>query len=144
MFAQSFAREVELSGADVVLVKITKGARCSCVTEEGYRDPEWHFENPEAGVCGIDGYLNWTVERIEFKAFVQPAKYLEKDTIKLLFGELVLDDHILNAPASIDLSNLRSGDYIEAFGKHFSVIAVEPQSVGNEIVHTVAALRRCL
>lgn len=69
---------------------------CPCLTPEGFRDPIWHLNNPDAPVCNDRGYLPAPIETT-IKGFVQPTfamRRIGNQVIEEAFGEIQIDDHI--------------------------------------------------
>lgn len=117
----------------VVFHREDTGTVCPCVTEEGFRDPKWHLDNPTEPVCNEIGLLAVPVEE-SVKAFVQPiqstrATRLSAEDLQVLFGEVQADDHLGIFPlewggTKLDFRNWsqHGDDYVIYDGQRFSVV----------------------
>lgn len=93
----AFLALLDTMGSDVIYHREEGGTPCPCLTPEGFRDPEWHRDNPLAPVCNEDGLLPATVTNVTVKASVQPAtiglRGRAGERINALLGEVERDDH---------------------------------------------------
>lgn len=60
-------------GTDVLYHREDGGTECPCRTFEGFRDPQWHVDNPDAPVCNEQGFLTDPIE-FTVKASIQPFR----------------------------------------------------------------------
>lgn len=131
---------------------------CPCRTPEGFRDPEWHFQNMGAEVCNEAGFLPDPAATVDVivKAFVQPiqstrATRLTTEQVLIFFGEVQTDDHLGIFPYEWQGTRLnfrgwgRSGeDFIEYAEQRFFVVnanLIPDPSDGNPYHHWEVALR---
>src|SRR5215218_8156641 len=108
---------------------------CPCRTPEGYRDPEWHMQNPLAPICNAEGFLSGPTVTMPVKAWVQPiqssrATRLSTEYLESMFpGEIQADDHLGIFPVNFSSTRLEfrdwsqdGDDYIQFFGRKFIVV----------------------
>lgn len=111
---------------------------CPCRTKQGYRNPEWHIQNPNEPLCNEAGMLTapGTTAEFQVKAFVQPVqsgavRRLTGEQILQMFGEIQSDDHVGFFPVewlghTLDFYKWGEAteDYIVYNGRRFTVVAV--------------------
>lgn len=131
---------------------------CPCRTPQGFRDLEWHLQNPGQPRCNQDGFLpdpSSTVDLI-VKAFMQPiqstrATRLSTEELLQMFGEVQADDHLGIFPCDWSSTTLnfrdwgRAGeDYIEYAGQRFTVVnanLIPDPDDGNPFHHWECGVR---
>lgn len=149
---------VETHGSPVEFHRDYSVTVCPCRTKQGYRDPEWHAQHPEAPVCNEAGFLPDPAGTTEImvKAFVQPVqsgavRRLTSEQIQSLFGEVESDDHLGIFPcayngAELDFTNwsVNGKDSITYNGRKYNVVSVnlipDPDD-GNPFHHWEVGLR---
>lgn len=153
-----FLSLVSAHGSDVVFHRVDSMIPCPCNTPEGFRDPEWHDENPTAPVCNEEGMLPDPDHEIilSVKAFVQPiqstrATRLTTEMIQQMFGTVEQDDHLGIFPDQWQGKTLnfwdwsQSGeDFIVYNGRKFFVInanLIPDPSDGNPSHHWECGMR---
>lgn len=103
---------LERAGSDVVVHRESQTDPCPCRTSDGFRDPTWHVNHPDAPVCNERGFLA-TVTEFAVKGSVQPAQTgytrLAQRANELL-GDVRRDDRFAVIPCEwggneVDLSN---------------------------------------
>lgn len=148
----SFERLVSRHGSSVVFHREDIGTPCPCRTPEGYRDPQWHKDNPAAPVCNEQGLLPTSVTNLPLKAFMQPVQGIRNPQIALnLFGEVFAGDHIGIFPVEwggleIDFEDWAASgeDYITYNGHRYIAIVWNkiPDPADGEPHHWEIGLRR--
>lgn len=155
---RAFTQLLRKSGSDAVFHREGSMVPCPCRTPEGFRDPLWHMENPQAQWCNEAGMLanNATTVNVIVKAFVQPiqstrATRLSTEYVEQMFGTVEADDHLGIFPCEWMKISLnfrgwsRSGeDYIEYDGQRFLVVnanKIPDPSDGNPNHHWEVGLR---
>lgn len=150
-----FESLLSVNGQNVMYHREYGGIVCPCVSEEGFRSPQWHLENPTEPVCNEQGFLSATIEDVSVKAFIQPiqstrATRLSTEVLAAMFGEVQEDDHLGIFPLdwnSVTMSFYEwddSGDdYIVYDGRRFIVVNVNkiPDPDGGGFHHWEVALR---
>lgn len=155
---KDFIRLLNQRGSTVRYHREDSTTLCSCVTPEGFRDPEWHDAHPSAPVCDERGFLpsgGSTVD-LDFKGFVQPsqstrATRLSPEYIASMFGEIQEGDHIGLFPEAwkgtpLEFYNWsQSGeDYIRYNGRTYMAVAanlIADPATGNPRGHWEVGLR---
>ena len=153
-----FESLLTLHGSTVLYHRDDSLVECPCLTPEGFRDPEWHYENPDAEVCNERGFLSdpgATVD-ISVKAFCMPiqstrATRLTSEYLVAMFGEIQADDHLGIFPVSwsgqaLEFSNWSQAgdDYILYAGNKYWVVngnLIPDPSDGNPRHHWEVGLR---
>lgn len=143
----TFVDLVNVRGVDTHYHKDDSTLVCPCRTREGFRDPVYHIEHPEAPVCNPNGFLPEINKIVDMtvKAFVQPARtgrfanrFLE------IFGELRTDDHLGIFPVSwsgkrldFDSFDDSGADYVEYNNLRFITVGsvLIPDPTSNAIMH---------
>jgi hypothetical protein len=122
-------------GSDAVYHREEGGVPCPCRTPEGFRDPQWHIDNPTEPVCNEAGMLPGVVTNLAVKAFVQPATVgmrtlRSAERIQEMFGEVQRDDHFGVFPCvwngtTLDFNDwsLVGDDYVLYDNRRFIVVA---------------------
>lgn len=145
----SFNTLVNTRGQTALYHKDEGSQPCLCRTPEGYRDPLWHLENPNAAECNESGFLP-SVLQTTVKAFIQPlyggrtGSRVANARILEMFGDIQIGDHIGIFP--LVWNNIvfnfrnwgRSGeDYIEFNGDRYTVVAdaLIPDPVDGSVGH---------
>jgi hypothetical protein len=125
---------------------------CPCRTPEGFRDPIWHLQNPEAPMCDENGMLaeSGTTADIIVKAFMQPiqstrATRLSTEQLLVMFGEVQADDHLgifpytwLNTVLNFRDWGRSGEDFLEYNGQRFTIVnanLIPDPSDGNPAHH---------
>ena len=155
---QQFLDIVAAHGSEVIFHRDDSMVPCPCRTPEGFRDPEWHVENPGEPFCNRAGMLTQpgSTTEILVKGFVQPiqstrATRLSDEVIETIFGEIQQDDHLAILPVAwggtyLNLYDWGSAveDWIGYNGRRFQVInanLIPDPSDGNPEHHWEAGLR---
>jgi hypothetical protein len=134
---QDFLGLLNQYGSSVRFHRADSVIPCPCRTPEGFRDPEWHDENPEAPVCNEEGMLPDPTATVDVivKAFVQPSQTtrstrMSAEYLQTMFGEIQEGDHIGIFPESWRGQMLefyewsQSGeDWLEYNGRNYTVVA---------------------
>ncbi len=145
-------------GSDAVFHRDESTSPCPCLTAEGFRDPQWHDDNPLEPVCNERGFLPavGTNIHVSVKAFIQPsqstrATRLTNEFLTQLFGVVQTDDHIGIFPEAWGGTTLnfhnwsQSGeDYVEYNGRKFFAVSahlIPDPSDGNPRHHWEVGLR---
>lgn len=122
-----FIQLVTAHGSTVLFHKDSSMVACPCRTPEGYRDPEWHAEHPEAVMCNEKGMLPepGSTTEITLKAFMQPiqstrATRLSTEQLIQMFGVIQADDHLGIFPESWGSMPLDFYDWSES-GEDFVI-----------------------
>lgn len=153
-----FANLLAGNGSDVIYHRDDSMVDCPCLTPEGFRDPEWHEQNPSQPVCNEQGKLSdpSSTTNITVKAFVQPAQStrltrLGNEFVQAMFEEIQTDDHVGIFPCSWGGTTINfqdwsqaGEDYVIYNGRKFlSVNAnlIPDPSDGNPFHHWEVALR---
>lgn len=105
----AFERLVQKKGADVHWHREIGGNICPCVTPEGFRDPEWHRQNPSAPVCNNDGRLVYT-------EITRPAGWTTNTTLNTLLDSMIAAQNV-GSTTSYPLSD----PYIFAAGYELNI-----------------------
>lgn len=131
-------------GASVTLHTETHGDKCPCFDEQmGVKSLQWHRENPDAQVCGPDGYLPGDSQDTEFKAFVEPASKKSPQIIQRTFGMVQVHDLYFIGPVEVPVTGLNQvTDYILYRGEKYVVINPEVMYFQNAPHHFEAGLRK--
>lgn len=151
-----FIKLLEVSGSPCIFHRDDSIEACPCRTPEGFRDPIWHAQNPEAPMCNESGMLPTNPIHLSVRAFVQPiqstrATRLQTEMLEQLFGEVQADDHlglfpIFWAGAELNFRDWgRSGeDYLGYDGQYYTVVNVntipDPAN-GNPRHHSEVGMR---
>jgi hypothetical protein len=130
-----FKSLLTLRGSDVRYRRQDSAVPCPCRTAEGFRDPEWHIENPGQPFCDANGFLAISgVTDVTVKAFFQPiqstrATRLSTEVLLQMFGEIQADDHLGIFPYDWGTTTLNfrgwgpSGeDFLEYATQRFTVV----------------------
>lgn len=142
-------------GSDVIFHRESGGDPCPCRTPEGFRDPDWHVDNPLAPVCNEDGYLNVDVVEFVTKASIQPVAATRgvvrrAERASDLLGEIEIDDHIGIFPVVWGAHTLNftdwdasGSDYIIYDGRRFLAVSSDklPDIDGDPDHHFEVGLR---
>lgn len=142
-------------GSDVIYHREGVGTNCPCRSAEGFRDPTWHHENPDAPVCNEQGFLAAPVTEFQVKASIQPAlpqRGLNRAAQRVndLLGSVEQDDHVGIFPCVWAGQSLNFRDWSEAGedfilhdGRRFIVVAADklPDIDGNPNHHWECGLR---
>jgi len=129
MSSERFKQLVNVKGINVTYHKDDGTEVCPCLTPEGFRDPKWHIDNPDAEVCNEQGYLSNAVE-FSVKAMVQPIRGGRRNNrIRELFADIEVDDQLGFFPYDWDGRRLdfdswsQAGeDWIEVDGTRYMVV----------------------
>lgn len=96
-----FTSLLKKKGSDVRFLRDGSTTQCPCLTKQGYRDPIWHIDNPEAPVCNDAGMLTDPDTTSDFmvRAFMQPVqsgavRRLTNEILMAMFGEVQSDDYL--------------------------------------------------
>lgn len=150
-----FLSLLSANGSDATYHRESGGDPCPCLVD-GFRDPQWHEDNPTAPVCNEQGRINVTVVSGVVKAFVQPiqstrATRLSTEYIEAMFGtEIEADDQLGVFPITWGGINLdfrdwsQAGeDYVLYDGRRFIVVNANkmPDTDGDPNHHWEVALR---
>ena len=123
-------------GSDIVFHREEGGSPCPCRTVEGYRSPEWHYDNPSEPVCNEDGFLDPIVTNYLVKGHCQPVqagavRRLTTEVMHELWGEVQMDDHLGFFPCewagqtiNFDGFSDSGSDYILYDNRRFTVVSV--------------------
>lgn len=164
MSKPAFISLLKRRGSKALIHRDFSSIPCICLTDENYRDPQWHLDNPTYPICNKSGFLpasNEEIIDINVKAFIQPligqGRRLAQSAGQLeeLFGNIEVDDHYSVFPSvwngqTVDFSNWsRSGDdFVLYYGsnitKKFTVVAsvlVPDPATGDMDHHYECALR---
>lgn len=153
-----FANLCILHGSPVFIHRDESVVPCPCLTPEGFRNPIWHIQHPEAPECDAAGMLpdpNTTLD-IEVKGFCQPVqsgavRRLTGEIIIGMFGEIQADDHIALLPCAWEGTPLdfygwgdAGEDWIDYNGRRFQVVStnlIPAPDTGNPKHHWELGLR---
>jgi hypothetical protein len=141
-------------GSDVLVHTEHDGNPCPCRTPEGFRDLQWHEDNPQAPICNENGMLV-VADEFLVKASVQPISQvrgrLQPEMLENLFtGEVQSDDHLGFFPVtwgahSLDFHHFSDtgSDYIVYDGRTYIVVAADklPDIDGDPDHHWEVGLR---
>lgn len=149
----TFLNLINRRGVNVTYHKETDSLPCPCRTPEGYRDPEWHLNNPSSPECNNNGYLFNSVEFIT-RAIIIPASSggrKARDLVQV-FGEIKTDDQIGAFPLSsgsnkLDFNSftMTGADYVVYHGHQFIVLGATliPDPHDPSVIHhQECAMRR--
>lgn len=142
-------------GSDVTYHRESGGVECPCRTPEGFRDPQWHKDNPLPPVCNEEGMLPGVVTNALVKASVQPAtiglRGRAAERANALLGDVQRDDHFGIFPVTwggttLDFEGFGDAgdDYILYDGRRFLVVSSDkiPDIDGDPNGHWEVGLRR--
>jgi hypothetical protein len=107
----------ERMGTMVTYHREDGGSPCPCRSEEGFRSPAWHHDNPSAPVCNEQGFLSPVVTEVRLKALVQPPRMRgmrQAQRVNDLLGEIRADDRIGIFPTHADSATLNFDDWSDA------------------------------
>lgn len=138
-------------GSDVHYHRDDSTVPCPCRTPEGFRDPVWHLQHPEAPVCNPSGMLQ-SPGTADFmvKAFFHPVqsgavRRLTSEQISQMFGEVLTDDHMGIFPVQWQGHTLNffewglaTEDWVEYTGRRFTAVStnlIPDPSDGNPWHH---------
>jgi len=151
-----FQTNVERNGQSAIFHRADSTVECPCRTPEGYRDPIWHLQHPNATVCNEAGFLTGPGDvAISVKAFIQPiqttrATRLRSQYLPIDYGEIEEGDHLgifplTYAGVTMDFYNWGRSveDWIEYDGRKYTVVAanVIPDPDGGGRHHWEVSLR---
>lgn len=98
---RDFLNLVNQHGSPVTFHRDDSMQPCPCRTKQGFRDPIWHVQHPNAPLCNEAGMLSdpATTTDALIKAFVQPVqsgavRRLTSEQLMQIFGEVQTDDHV--------------------------------------------------
>lgn len=133
---------------------------CTCRTEEGFRDPFWHLNNPSEPDCNEVGFLPQPGEQTEivFKGFIQAVQSTRATRLSTEyqirdFAQFEEDDHLGIFPYEWDGERLRvfewgrSGEdviYEPMFDRYYTIANVNNHydpTVSNVLHHFEVGLR---
>lgn len=145
-----------IGGSDAIYHRTDETNPCPCRTPEGYRDPIWHLQHPNATMCNEAGFLPSANDKtISVKAFVQPiqstrATRLRSEYLIEEFGEIEAGDHLGIFPLEWIGTTLNfydwgssAEDYVEVGGRRFTVVHANkiPDPSGGDFQHWEVGLR---
>lgn len=135
-----FLKLLQLRGSPVRYRRVDSLIVCPCRTPEGFRDPQWHLQQPtpKPPLCNEAGYLPDPARTVDVtvKGFIQPiqstrATRLNIEILMETWGDIEADDHLAILPYAWNGTTLNfydwgnSGeDFVEYNGRRFTVINV--------------------
>lgn len=92
-----FVAMLNTMGSDVIYHREDNGVDCPCKTPEGFRDPQWHRDNPTEPNCNEQGFITFVTVDALVKGSVQPPRMRGNrgaERVNELLGEVRKDDRI--------------------------------------------------